>query len=129
MNTTTVITRALLAQLKTEIDAAIKTVGDRHGIDLKAGNASFSDSNFALKIEGVVKGGETGEAQTFLRNATRFGLSNDDLGKTIKLRGRGYTITGMNRGGSILANRDDGKGFRIPVEIAVAQLKMATGHA
>jgi hypothetical protein len=46
------IDRQLLRILRDSIDKAIADLGEEHGVILETGNATFSDNNFTLKIEG-----------------------------------------------------------------------------
>ena len=46
------IDRQLLRILRDSIDKAIVDLGEEHGVILETGNATFSDNNFTLKIEG-----------------------------------------------------------------------------
>lgn len=42
----------LIRKLRVSIDKAIADLGKEHGVILETGNASYSDNNFTIKVEG-----------------------------------------------------------------------------
>jgi hypothetical protein len=47
----TIIDKPLLALLRKDIDAALKAVGEKHGLSLSAGNAKFLPETATFKLE------------------------------------------------------------------------------
>lgn len=93
------ISRDILKALRSEIDATLKEVGKKYSINLKAGNATFSDTNFTFKLEGaVITANGTilkKESEDFKRNAILYGLKPEDLGRRFQDNGRAFEITGL----------------------------------
>ncbi len=94
----TIINRPKIAEIRTDITEALKAVGDKHGIKISTGSASFSAAAMTMKLE-IVTLGDGGverdlDAEAFTRSALNSGLSPSDLGKTINLEGRPLTIAG-----------------------------------
>ena len=116
------IDKAKLRNIASDIEAAIQEVGKKHGVQLKRGNASYTDTNFTLKIEGAAidSSGEilSREKQDFMYYALSYGLSPDDFGKTFISRGRTFKISGLKPKASkysILAEEvGTGKSFKFP---------------
>ena len=116
------------------LDGALDDI--QEGLQVKLGNARYERGTIypitfkfevsATNDEGIV---ETPEASSFKRNAVRYGLSPDDLGKTFKTwRGEEYTITGLNtrrRKYPISAVDKNGKSWKFPAE----QVKDALSRA
>ncbi len=72
------------------------------GIDVKAESGSFDETHFKLKFTFTIKGGEKPEEVEYRFNARHTnGLSEDDLGKHVKIRTKGgeavYEIKGWVR--------------------------------
>lgn len=118
------ITPDMLRMLRTDINIALKEVGDKHGVKLEAGSASYSTGTFTLKINGgLLK--EDGsavqkEAEDFKRYAKMFGLEPEDLGQKFKSNGKEYTISGLATRKSkypILAKDAQGKTYKFPMYI------------
>lgn len=83
------ITKEFLKDFRTQLDYALKELGEKEGIKLTAGRCSYSDTFFSIKIEGAVEA-EKGVATTkdqiaFKENAELYGLSPDDLFKTFRV--------------------------------------------
>ncbi len=123
------ITRQLLKILREEIDQALKTVGEKHGLEFQAGSASFSGNNFTFKLAGSMIGEDgkavTKEVETFKAFAKLYGLQPEDLGKEFTRHGRRFTICGLKMSAKkypIMATRDDGERFKFPAEDVVRLL-------
>lgn len=91
---------AVLA-LQNDIVAALQTVAAKHGVAIKAGNGTFSGTNATLKLEISVKDANgavvTKEAQMFKSAAILYGFKPEDLGRTFVVRGKTFTIVGLDR--------------------------------
>jgi hypothetical protein len=114
--------------LSDEIERALQPIASKYGIQIKRGRGVFAPTDFTLKVEcAVVKGGiaATKEATSFENYAHMIGLKKEDLGKPITFRGKGYAIMGFRPRSkySILARRDDGKSFWLPLD----EVKKALG--
>jgi hypothetical protein len=122
MSKITAFDRKNLQALRTDIDAALKAVGDKHGISLKLGRGTFSAETATFKLElgtvsdtGVVV---TKEAQDFKTYALMFGLKPEHLGQSFKdFDGHSYKVVGLKVRSPkfpVLVERADGARFKFP---------------
>lgn len=112
------ITKELLRQLRQDINTALGAVADVHGIKLEAGKASFTDSTFTFKLDGIVKGGKSNEAQRYELHEKLLGLP--PLFTRITLRDVEYETAGLNTTGTkvVLTRLGDLRhGFVIAVDV------------
>ncbi len=93
------IDRNLIEKLRDEISHCLEPIGEKYGIELKAGRCGFSPSNFTLKLEGSLVSEDgvalTKEAVDFKKYAHWHGLEPEDLGKTFVHTNVVHTITGL----------------------------------
>jgi hypothetical protein len=101
------ISKESLKQLRDDIDAALKAVGDKHGVALRAGNASYTATNATFKLE---------VSTSFNRFCTLYGFKPENLGATFQNRGVTFTLIGLDRKSRkypVLArNAKDGKTYK-----------------
>lgn len=84
--------------LRNEIDQALQQVADKYGINIKAGNATFTDNNITFKLQLSTIGDNgltmTKEAEDFKRYAFEHGLSADKLFAEFTIGHKTYTLLG-----------------------------------
>lgn len=122
------ITRDLIKNIRGDIDEALKVVGEKYGVKLSTGNASFTAGNATMKLEiaAIVEGGKviSKEVEDFNLYCRRYGMTSDHLGKTFKAwNGIEYTIIGCRPRASkspIIAKDSFGKRYKFPA-LAVLQ--------
>lgn len=90
--------RATVRQYRQLIETVLKPLGEKLGVSISVGNASFTANNVRFKLE-VAKVAATGEvisndAESFSYNATKYGLQPSDLNREFTLRGTTYKIVG-----------------------------------
>src|SRR5574341_84581 len=110
------ITPLLLKALREDIDAALKSVAEKHGLEsLHAGTASYSPQagSFHFKLEGLVAGGKTPEAERYEMNMSFLHLP--PLGSTVKLKQGEAKIVGLNTTGNKVIVETDDKRYIVPV--------------
>ena len=114
--------RTTVKNLRSDIDKALATISKKYGIEISAGNASFTSSNVTYKVQAAVKaaGGVTmtKEASDFNLYAS-INLSGFKLGQTISLQGKEYTIAGWKvraQRNPVIVTRD-GKSYRVSTEM------------
>ena len=117
--------------LRTEINDALKALGVKYGVSIKAGNASYNSelATFKLELTTLGQGGavETKEAKDFKSHASMYGMKADDLGKTVTIQGRQCQITGLKpRSRNCIIGKDlsSSKSFKLPL----AGVKKSLGY-
>lgn len=127
--TITTFDKATVRSLTIEIEAALQSVADAHGVSIKRGSASFDQSTIKLSIQiatiddsGMVS---TREAMKFPTFCKMFNLDPEDLGKTFHDQGRLFTVTGLKPGNPkfpVMVKRDDGREYKYPASTVVRGL-------
>jgi len=115
--------RKNIRQINNELEAALKQVAEKYGIEVKLGNTRFTDDNFSTKVQ-VATIGQDGiamskEATDFNRHKTALGI-NMELGQEFQRSGKTYTIVGLkprSKKYPILAKCSDGKRYKLPVDL------------
>jgi hypothetical protein len=92
------ISRELLRRLRPEIESALAGIGEKHGITLNLGNASFTDYDFTFKLKGAVTNtgdGRPAAAAEWDLYRSRFGLQAVEFGTSFTTRSGDYTVVGI----------------------------------
>ena len=88
-----------LRELRADIDAALKSVAEKHNISLNAGSARYTPTTATFKLEAVTTtiDGEVVEAEKVKFNefCGKFGIAKDAFGSTFKSNGEVFTICGI----------------------------------
>ena len=117
------IDRPTCSMLRDEINAALRAVAERHGIQITAGNAKYSATNVEFKVNVCVvsAGGvvETKERQAFRAYCRTYGLKPEDLDKVFVQGHRRFKIAGLKTTSArypVLAQElgNSGKTFKFP---------------
>lgn len=128
--------RQNLAQLRSEIDAALKAVAAKNGISLSLGPISFTAETFKAKVNGgvIATGGTvvTQEAKRLEAEAQFGPLCGRGVGFRFDHAGDTFELTGYaSRRGKfpLQAKRlRDGRGFKFPISVvASAPMSAACG--
>lgn len=95
------ITRTNIAQIRADVEAALKAIYTKHGVDVTVGRITYNADSFRCKIEGNVRGatGEvvTPKAAALSRIATTILGKEFDETKTYQIASLGRVkITGYN---------------------------------
>lgn len=114
--------RQILKALRTSMDAALKQVSAEYGVEIKVGNASYTEltAKFSVELASVSQDGtvNTKEVSEFKQFCSLLGLKPEHLGATVTQGREQYRITGLSLGSSkfpILVERvRDGKAFKLP---------------
>jgi hypothetical protein len=122
----------MIEPLRQEIDAALKAIGEKYGISIKAGNASYNAEMVCYKLECTTMGEngevETKEAKDFKAYAFMYGMKADDLGKTFKMGRDSFTINGLkprSRNAVIAKKVGTTQNYKFDPEMVKQALKMA----
>lgn len=93
------IDKDLLIKLRTDINAALEAVGEKHGVRLSVGNCRFTAAEATFKLDAVAKtpGGQVvdKDAEAFKRLAGSFGLQPGRLGQELMLADIRHKIVGL----------------------------------
>ena len=117
------ITRSTMIMVRSELDKAIKEIGDKHGLLLETGNGRFSPTNATLKITMATKNAsgiiQTPERVAFTDAWTcrKMGADTSWLDRKFIDGGYSYTVIGLNTKAKkypINVVRSDGKKFKYP---------------
>ena len=113
-----------LKGLRVEMDLALKAIGDKYGITIKAGNASFSGNECTFKVKLNTTGADgtaiTKEAKAWDIYKGMHGLDHLNIGDTITIQGSPYILTGYNsraRKAPINFKSRAGKGYKCSVQM------------
>lgn len=121
------ITESTVKQLRREIDEALKSVAEKHGLTIEAGNATYDSTfiDFRLKVT---------DPQAHWDNCIKFtSLKPDDLGKIITMGKTQMIITGFDaraRTKKVQLEGLDGKSYHASisrVEEALCELEPGRG--
>ena len=123
MKKVTSFNRQNIRQINSELEAALKQVAEKYGLEVKLGNTRFTGDNFTTKVQ-VATVGEGGitmskEATDFNRYKTILGF-NMELGQEFQRSGKTFTIVGLkprSKKYPILAKCSDGKTYKLPVDL------------
>ena len=114
--------RQTLRALRVDLDAAMASIAAKYGIQLNAGNISYTAETATIKVQaGVIsKSGQvmTKEAQAFNQYKRLVGLGNLNIGDAINIQGKEYTISGYKpRSKNAVLVQRDGRGYKVSVEM------------
>ena len=113
--------RQSLRALRVDLDQAMATIASKYGIQLSAGNISFTSETATIKVQaGVVKNGTvvTKEAKDFDRYKSLVGLGSLNVGDSINIQGKEYTISGYKpRSKSAVVVQREGRGYKVSVDM------------
>jgi hypothetical protein len=126
--------RKTVQLLSDAITQALQPLAAQYGVKIDRGSASYNDQNFTLKVSVAVIG-EGGvavskEVTDFKRYAEFKGLKADDLGRTVSISGKPYTIAGYlvrSTRNPILVKDSKGKSWRMPLYLVTEALNKVRG--
>ena len=110
--------------IRMAMDQALATVANEYGITINTGNARFSGNEVTFKVKANTMGNDgtvnTKEAQMFDLYKNSIGLGHLNVGDTINLQGKSFTIAGYNtraRKSPINITDAQGRGYKCSVEM------------
>ena len=110
--------RPSIKTLRKDIDNALKSVADKHGLSLQLGNIRFNEHSFTGKLEARVteNPGEPTMATDFKALSMSYGIPASYLHSIVTLNGKRYKIVGLkprNRKYPIICEKtDNGKRYK-----------------
>jgi hypothetical protein len=113
--------RQTLRALRVDLDNAMATIASKYGIQLSAGNISFTSETATIKVAaGIIKNGTvvTAEAKAFNQYKRLVGLEAFNVGDAIQIQGKEYTIKGYKpRSKSAVVIERDGRSYKVTVDM------------
>ena len=113
--------------IRMAMDQALATVASEYGITINTGNARFSGNEVTFKVKANTQSSDgtvnTKEAQMWDLYKQSIGLGHLNVGDTINLQGKSFTIAGYNtraRKSPINITDSNGRGYKC----SVAMVKM-----
>ena len=94
-----------LGIMRNDINAALATVGAKHGVQMSIDRITYTENTFRCKLNALIKDAapavadETSSQEVkwksqFLADPSRFGMSATDLGRKVVLKSINYIIIG-----------------------------------
>ena len=113
--------RQSLRALRVDLDSAMATIASKYGIQLTAGNISFTSETATIKVAaGIIKNGAvvTPEAKAFDQYKRLVGLGSLNVGDSITIQGKEYTITGYKpRSKNAVVVARGGRSYKVTVDM------------
>ena len=113
--------RQSLRALRVDLDSAMATIASKYGIQLNAGNISFTSETATIKVAaGIIKNGTvvTPEAKAFDQYKRLVGLGSLNVGDSITIQGKEYTITGYKpRSKNAVVVARGGRSYKVTVDM------------
>ena len=116
--------RPALKSLRVSLDAALAKVAAEHGISISAGNISFTAETATIKLNaGVIGSGGvavTKEAQAFDQYKRLIGLGDLNVGDSINIQGKQYTISGYkprSQKSPVVIENSAGRSYKVSVDM------------
>ncbi len=109
--------------IRADIESALKTVAEQHGVTFALGNTDYTPGSFSVRLEAKRDGGDK---RDFEQYAASYGLRASDFGATFMYRNAKYTISGINPGAGtypIVTSREDGECIRFREDLVREALK------
>ena len=104
------ITKQILSSFRTDMDAAMAAVYEKHGLTQSAVKISYGDHTFKVNFEVGEKDATGGVDPTYFkgleRHGWKHGLDTSDLNKEVTIGRKTYTFLGMNQTGHFCIGED-----------------------
>ena len=125
MSKITQFDRTSLRALRVDLDSAMATIASKYGIELSAGNISFTSETATIKVAAGIIGSNgravTPEAKAFDQYKGLVGLGALNVGDTIDLQGDMYTISGYKprskKSPVVVTKVSNGASYKVSVDM------------
>ena len=125
MSKITQFDRQSLRALRVDLDSAMATIASKYGIELSAGNISFTSETATIKVAAGIIGSNgravTPEAKAFDQYKSLVGLGGLNVGDTIDLQGDMYTISGYKprskKSPVVVTKVSNGSSYKVSVDM------------
>lgn len=110
-------TPAILREIHKDMEQALQSVGEKHGISFKLDLPRYAPDRFTLKVEGRTGGaGQNTEKADFERDAASACLQPGDYGSQVVVSGREYKLVGIRPKGdkyTVIGETPRGKRYKL----------------
>lgn len=99
--------------LRKDVEAALKGVADKYGVEVRGGNITYDETSFDLKLK-FTRTDIDVEKKEFEDNIRYMnGFTMDDYHRQLKIKGKSYTLVGFKPGNKydVILEREDGKRY------------------
>lgn len=111
----TIKTAQQLKAIRQDIEAALKAVAEKHGLQtVKVGTMRHDADGFRTALEVQYQGGDTADMKALRLNAPFMGFNQEIAGATIQYGGKILKVTGMKRTKLVL--EADGKTYTASID-------------
>jgi hypothetical protein len=124
MSKITQFDRQSLRALRVDLDSAMASIASKYGIELSAGNISFTSETATIKVAAGIIGSNgrvaTPEAKAFDQYKRLVGLGDLNVGDSVNVQGKQYTITGYkprSKKSPVCIENAKGQGYKVSVEM------------
>jgi|ERR1035437_1224884 hypothetical protein len=109
-----------LEVIRKDINAAIQSIAEKHGITLHVGHGSYTSASVTFKLEGKLSGNSEAMVSQNKSYAIMLGLPENIVGSTFTSQGKKMKITGLNpkkpKYAIEVKDIDTGKGYGFSLE-------------
>lgn len=115
-------TKQQFKDFRSDVEKALEEVSKKYNVNIKAGNITYSNISFNLKLEVTKKevNGKSFEQAEFEKYAILYGFKPSDYNKQFAYGGKKYVFIGFKPKSHkypILAKCTNGKTYKFPIEI------------
>ena len=106
---------------RTDVQAALKEVAEKHGVTIDPGKITYSDFDFTMQLKVVKNDGNVdGKKALFEQQCVVYGFEKSDYEREFSLNGKRFKLTGFNpkspKNCCSIYCMTDGKQYKCPAE-------------
>lgn len=123
------IDRNILRGMRTDMEAALKQVGEKYGVAISVGNATFRPENAKFNVEVATLGADGTAVSKYVSDYKRycemFDLKPEWLGMPFMSLGTRFTVSGLNMKAQrmpVLAKNDRGKEYKFEAAAVIRHM-------
>lgn len=120
------ITRNRIRQINADIEKALWSVAEKHGVEISVGNSSFTDVEYTTKLTVKTEGSEQREREQSREYAKMLGLPEGIVGRDFVMRGETCKVVRIDpkkRKYPVIIKKPNGKKYKVTVESVKMYLK------
>ncbi len=113
------INRSICKNLRADVNEELKALGEKYGLTIHAGRASYDDNCVTFKLALSLVGFDKDE-DNFMQLCALYSLTPNDYGRMFRSQGGAFRLIGINSRSPkfcFLGERADGKRFKFTNKI------------